>query len=96
MEWRNRIIGAGPNNFADLLAGFSFLQKRSSLQNWGLVFCFMQGKISYESRLQVLFYSGETTVRSESRCALWLRYVDLVVSIEVAVEACCCFTVFSC
>jgi hypothetical protein len=36
------------------------------------------------------------TVRSESRCALRLRYVDLVVSIEVAVEACCCFTVFSC
>jgi hypothetical protein len=33
------------------------------------------------------------TVRSESRCALRLRYVDLVVSIEVAVEVCCCFTV---
>jgi hypothetical protein len=30
------------------------------------------------------------TVRSESRCALRLRYVDLVVSIEVAVEVCCC------
>jgi hypothetical protein len=36
------------------------------------------------------------TVRSEGRCALWLRYVDLVVSIEIAVEVCCCFTVFSC
>jgi hypothetical protein len=36
------------------------------------------------------------TVRSESRCALRLRYVDLVVSIEVAVAVCCCFTVFSC
>jgi hypothetical protein len=35
------------------------------------------------------------TVRSEIRCALRLRYVDLVVSIEVAVEA-CCFTVFIC
>jgi hypothetical protein len=35
-------------------------------------------------------------VRSESRCALILRYVDLVVSIEVAVEVRCCFTVFSC
>jgi hypothetical protein len=35
------------------------------------------------------------TVRSESRCALRLRYVDLVVRIEVAVEVCCCFTVFS-
>jgi hypothetical protein len=34
-------------------------------------------------------------VRSESRCALRLRYVDLVVSIEVTVEVCCCFTVFS-
>jgi hypothetical protein len=36
-----------------------------------------------------------TTVCSESRCALRLRYVDLVVSIEVAVEVCCCFNVFS-
>jgi hypothetical protein len=36
------------------------------------------------------------TARSESRCALRLRYVDLVVSIEVGVEMCCCFTVFSC
>jgi hypothetical protein len=36
------------------------------------------------------------TVRSESRCALSLRYVDLVVSFEVAVEVCCCFTVFIC
>jgi hypothetical protein len=37
-----------------------------------------------------------STVRSEIRCALRLRYVDLVVSIEVAVEVFCCFTVFSC
>jgi hypothetical protein len=37
-----------------------------------------------------------STVRSESRCALRLRNVDFVVSIEVAVEVCCCFTVFSC
>jgi hypothetical protein len=36
------------------------------------------------------------TVRSESRCALRLRHVDIVVSFEVAVEVCCCFTVFSC
>jgi hypothetical protein len=35
------------------------------------------------------------TVRSVSRCALRLRYVDFVVSIEVAAEVCCCFTVFS-
>jgi hypothetical protein len=35
-------------------------------------------------------------LRSETHCALRLRYVDLVVSIEVAVEVCCCFTVFSC
>jgi hypothetical protein len=35
-------------------------------------------------------------VRSESRCTLRLRYVNLVVSIEVAVEVCCCFTAFSC
>jgi hypothetical protein len=30
-------------------------------------------------------------VRSESRCALRLRYVDLVVSMEVAVEMWCFF-----
>ena len=30
------------------------------------------------------------TVRSESHCALRLRYIDLVVSIEVAVEVRCC------
>jgi hypothetical protein len=36
------------------------------------------------------------TVRSESRCALRLQYVGLVVSIEVAVAVCCCYTVFSC
>jgi hypothetical protein len=36
------------------------------------------------------------TARSESRCALRLRYVDLVVIIYVAVEVCCCFTIFSC
>jgi hypothetical protein len=36
----------------------------------------------------------QNTVCSESRCALRLWYVDLVVSIEVAIEVCCCFTVF--
>jgi hypothetical protein len=36
------------------------------------------------------------TVRSERRCVLRLGYVHLVVSIEVAVEVCCCLTVFSC
>jgi hypothetical protein len=40
--------------------------------------------------------TGNSTLRSESRCAFRLRHVDLVVSIEVAVEVCCCFTVFSC
>jgi hypothetical protein len=29
-------------------------------------------------------------------CARRLWYLDLVVSTEVAVEVCCCFTVFSC
>jgi hypothetical protein len=37
-----------------------------------------------------------STVRSESRCAIRLRYVDLVVSIEVAAVVCFCLTVFSC
>jgi hypothetical protein len=41
-------------------------------------------------------FNDWNTVRSESRRALRLRYVDLVVSIEVAVEVCCCFTVISC
>jgi hypothetical protein len=36
-------------------------------------------------------YVKNSTVCSESRCALRLRYVELVVSIEVAVEVCCCF-----
>jgi hypothetical protein len=36
------------------------------------------------------------TVCSESRCALRLQYVDLIVSIEVAVEMCCFFNEFSC
>jgi hypothetical protein len=36
------------------------------------------------------------TVRSDSRFALRLRYVDLVVSIEVAFEVCCFFTIYSC
>jgi hypothetical protein len=35
-------------------------------------------------------------VRSERRCALRLRKVGLVVTIEVAVAVCCCFTVFRC
>jgi hypothetical protein len=43
-----------------------------------------------------LLTSACDTMRSESRCALRLRCVDLVVRIEVAVEVCCCFTVFSC
>jgi hypothetical protein len=36
------------------------------------------------------------TVCSENRCALRLWYIDLVVSIEVAIEVCYCFSVFSC
>jgi hypothetical protein len=37
-----------------------------------------------------------STVHLESCCALRLRYVDFVVSNEIAIEVCCCFTVFSC
>jgi hypothetical protein len=40
-------------------------------------------------------HSGHA-VCSESRCALRLRYVNLVVSIEVSIDVCRCFTVFSC
>jgi hypothetical protein len=46
--------------------------------------------------LNVLLTMHRNTVRSESRCALRLQYVDLVVSNEVAIEVCCCFTAFSC
>jgi hypothetical protein len=40
--------------------------------------------------------SREGTVRSESRSALSLRYVDLVVIIDVIVAVCCCFIALSC
>jgi hypothetical protein len=40
----------------------------------------------------VLIALNHYTVSSESRYALRLRYVDLVVSIAVAVEVCFCFT----
>jgi hypothetical protein len=46
--------------------------------------------------LYILRYVNNFTVRSGSRCALRLRYVDVGVSIEVAIVVCCCFTVFSC
>jgi hypothetical protein len=36
------------------------------------------------------------TVSSDSRRAVKLRYVDLVVSNEGDFEACCCFTVLRC
>jgi hypothetical protein len=42
--------------------------------------------------LRLTLYS---TVLLERHCELRLRYVDLVFSIEIAVELCCCFTVFS-
>jgi hypothetical protein len=44
---------------------------------------------------RMIKYKAFYTVRSESRCALRLRYVALVVSIEVAVEVCCCVTIKS-
>jgi hypothetical protein len=52
----------------------------------------LQSRVAVRSTVKGNVY----TVLSESLCALRLRYVDLVVSIEVAVEVCCCFTVFSC
>jgi hypothetical protein len=54
-----------------------------------------KGQVIWSLRMS-LRCSGTYTVRLESRCALRIRYVDLVVSIAVAVEVCCCFTVFSC
>jgi hypothetical protein len=57
-----------------------------------------------EKYVSIMFVRNQTsplplihnTVRSESRCALRLWYVDLVISVEVSVEVCCCFTVLSC
>jgi hypothetical protein len=46
--------------------------------------------------LEVTLLPLVNTAHSESHCALRVWYLDLVVSIEVAVEVCCCFTVFSC
>jgi hypothetical protein len=43
--------------------------------------------------LHAICYLLTYTVRSESRYAFRLRYVGLVVSIEVAVEVCFCFIV---
>jgi hypothetical protein len=52
---------------------------------------------SSNKKARVVIGNGlRNTVRSEIRCALRLRYVDMFVSIEVVVEVCCCFTVFSC
>jgi len=55
------------------------------------------------SSMRILYFSPvlEITmptpgVTAESRCALRLRYVDLVVTIEVAVEMCCCCVTFHC
>jgi hypothetical protein len=46
-------------------------------------------------RSYITVRTSVNTVRSESRCALRLRYVDSVVSIEAAVEVCCSTNVFS-
>jgi hypothetical protein len=56
-----------------------------------------QGHCLSEKEPSTLSFEGcvDSTVSSESRCALRLRYVDSVVGIEVAVEV-CSFTVFSC
>jgi hypothetical protein len=55
--------------------------------------------VIYQLNFTVFMYVTRISryrVRSESRCALTLRYVDLAVSIEVAVAVCYCLTVFSC
>jgi hypothetical protein len=52
--------------------------------------------ICEQCRSSTAYEVEEITVRSECRCTIRLRYVDLVVSIEVAVDVGCCFTVFSC
>jgi len=56
-----------------------------------------------QSRVVIGLLTGHNTLRRhlynvhlESHCALRLRYVDPVVSIEVAVEARCCCVTFHC
>jgi hypothetical protein len=49
--------------------------------------------ISEQCRSSTAYEIEESTVRLECCCAIRLRYVDLVVSIEVAVDVGCCFTV---
>jgi hypothetical protein len=58
----------------------------------GLIACNLSQSLNTTFSLGPRHY----TVRSESHCAVRLWYVDLFVSIKVAVEVCCCFTVFSC
>jgi hypothetical protein len=48
------------------------------------------------TRVGKLYRTGSVPTPLHFSTALRLRYVDLFVSIEVAVEVCCCFTVFSC
>jgi hypothetical protein len=58
---------------------------------------FIEAETKGENSMEIISYRKENNaLRSESRCALGLRYVDTVVSIEASVEVCCCFTVFSC
>jgi hypothetical protein len=49
----------------------------------------VENETKKEKRHMNMKEKRRTTVRSESRCALGLRYVELVVSIEVSVEVCC-------
>jgi hypothetical protein len=66
-------------------------------QEWGDVRFVAVAEESPSHRVcELLKMTGHNAVRSESRCARRVRYVDLVVSIEAAVEVCRCFTVFSC
>jgi hypothetical protein len=61
-----------------------------------VVLCAFVSDCNYKLCAVPVSLSLFNTVRSESRCALRLRYVDLVVSIEVAIDVCCSLTVFSC
>jgi hypothetical protein len=87
----------------NMLYGLGPLWGRDSrLLRIGLVaFCLLLGGAEQQKALKLKMMLRcnnfvPNIVCSESRGALRLRYVDLVVSIEVAVEVCCCFTVFSC
>ena len=60
VKWWYGIIGASPNNFDDLLGGFSFYRRKPRFQIWFIRFFLWRWKIIHASRLYFFCYSRET------------------------------------